>query len=136
MAECFCGCGRQVSRFPLGIRTINKRGELVAQRLAWANAFENEDGKHVGDFELPGEEGEGTWLDHGTALVAMLATIVHGKPVEEIKDHPHAQGLAARLKPDLDVTQAASDDWLKNGWIVEHFAVEIGVMPIKQWLKS
>ena len=134
MAECFCGCGRQVSRFPLGIRTINKRGELVAQRLAWANAFENEDGNHVGDFELPGEEGEGTWLDHGTALVAMLATIVHGEPVEEIKDHPHAE--AARLKPDLDVAQAASDDWLKNGWVVEHFALEVGVMPIAKWLKS
>jgi hypothetical protein len=24
--ECFCGCGRSVPRFPLGLRSVNKRG--------------------------------------------------------------------------------------------------------------
>lgn len=26
MAECFCGCGKRVPRFPLGTRSVNKRG--------------------------------------------------------------------------------------------------------------
>lgn len=28
--ECFCGCGRKVARFPLGVRSINKRGARIA----------------------------------------------------------------------------------------------------------
>jgi hypothetical protein len=28
--ECFCGCGQKVRRFPLGLRSINTRGAIIA----------------------------------------------------------------------------------------------------------
>jgi hypothetical protein len=28
--ECFCGCGQKVRRFPLGLRSINERGAIIA----------------------------------------------------------------------------------------------------------
>ena len=137
MTECFCGCGRKVPRFPLGIRTINKRGQLVAERYDWAYPHVNEEGKHIGEFEVPGEEGEGTWLEHGATLIAMLRTIVHGEVGEEIKDSAHVEELAARHKSGLDATQAFASDWLKQGWSIEYFAVtEAGATPIGTWLKQ
>lgn len=137
MTECFCGCGRSVPRLPLGIRTINKRGKLVADRFEWAYAHVNEEGKHIGEFEIPGEEGEGTWLEHGTTLIAMLKTIVHGEVGEDITDAAHAEELAARHKSALDVTERFSSDWLNQGQLVEHLAVtEAGATPIGVWLNQ
>jgi hypothetical protein len=137
MAECFCGCGRSVPRFPLGIRTINKRGKLVRERYDWAYAHVNEEGKHIGEFELPGEEGEGTWLDQGTTLMAILRTIVHGEVGNEIKDSVHAAEFAAREKSALDAAEAFSSDWLKKGHLVEHYAVQdAGAMPFGTWLRQ
>jgi hypothetical protein len=33
--ECFCGCGRPIPRIPIGLRSMNTRGRLVSDRLAW-----------------------------------------------------------------------------------------------------
>lgn len=32
--RCFCGCGQRVPRFPLGLRSINKRGLRIAKDVA------------------------------------------------------------------------------------------------------
>lgn len=61
---CFCSCGREIPRFPLGMRSINKRGQLVAERLAWGTAV---------------LDGVGTdWLREGEALRATLEATMHG----------------------------------------------------------
>jgi hypothetical protein len=134
MAECFCGCGRTVPRFPLGIRIINKRGELVAQRLAWAEAHVNEEGKRIGeDVTVPGDETP--WLDNGITVIEMLRTIVHGEPTEVTRHSDYGDELAARTKQALDATQAASKDWLDKGWAIEHIAVQVGATPIRKWRK-
>jgi hypothetical protein len=33
--ECFCGCGTSIPKSPLGVRSVNKRGALVLDRLEW-----------------------------------------------------------------------------------------------------
>jgi hypothetical protein len=32
--RCFCGCGRKVPRFPLGVRSVNRRGRRIAKDVA------------------------------------------------------------------------------------------------------
>jgi hypothetical protein len=64
MTACFCGCGRAVPRFPLGIRSVNTRGRLVAERLAWARA-------------IIGDDLDSTWLDDGDLILRDLRAAVH-----------------------------------------------------------
>jgi hypothetical protein len=65
--ECFCGCGRAIPRFPLGTRAMNKRGRLVREQLAWAQAV-------AGDLEQYAE-----WYEEGDEIVATLAAAMHGE---------------------------------------------------------
>jgi hypothetical protein len=64
--HCFCGCGRAVPRFPLGMRSINKRGLMVAERLEWARAI---------DVPLATK----TWYDQGEAALDELRSAMHGE---------------------------------------------------------
>lgn len=66
MADCFCGCGRKISRFPLGKRSVNKRGQLVAERLAWAKA-------------MMGDELDEDWVALGTYHVTAIQMAMHGE---------------------------------------------------------
>jgi hypothetical protein len=70
--ECFCGCGRTISRFPLGLRSMNRRGKQVSDRLAF-----------VREHGFPGDTAERVpglvdWCNDGDAIVAELAAAVHG----------------------------------------------------------
>lgn len=66
--QCFCGCGATIPRFPLGIRSINTRGEQVKLRLDWAN-----------DVYAERSEGLEPWFAEGAEWVAGLAAAVHGE---------------------------------------------------------
>jgi hypothetical protein len=50
-------CGRATPRFPLGVRSMNKRGRLVSDRLAYGEAI-------VGDSPETIE-----WVDDGYRIV-------------------------------------------------------------------
>jgi hypothetical protein len=67
--ECFCGCGRKIPKFPLGIRSINTRGKQVTERLAFVDDWPH----------LKNESPEiGEWVVQGKAIVAELEAAVHG----------------------------------------------------------
>src|SRR4051794_15571785 len=76
-ADCFCGCGTRVPRFPLGMRSVNKRGELVLDRLQWARRV-------LGD-EPP--EDFDTWYEEGEEIVNAIADAMHGdRDVRELDE--------------------------------------------------
>jgi hypothetical protein len=134
MAECFCGCGRAVSRFPLGIRTINRRGKMVSERLEWARAYED-------DTELFRQE----FFKDGSQLVAVFRTTVHGEVDPEVDD-AWVRELMGGLGPErfeirqkiaLDFLEQKSGAWMKLGRDLERTGVQHGrAIPIKQWLKG
>lgn len=67
MKSCFCGCGRTISRFPLGMRSINRRGALVSERLATTR-------ESAGDHaELSG------WYAEGDLILEQLKAAMHGE---------------------------------------------------------
>ncbi len=68
MKDCFCGCGRRVPRFPLGIRSINRRGAQVIARL---EEIERRGGRE--HEELAG------WFAEGEDIATSLAAAVHGE---------------------------------------------------------
>jgi hypothetical protein len=127
MTECFCGCGQAAPRFPLGIRTINKRGKLIRERLEWARAQIGEDGEPAGRPE---------WLAQGDQWLARLRTVVHGEPDPEVSDDMSAAMLANRAKPALDGTEEGTRRWMEEGRAVEALVVPRGATPINQWLKQ
>lgn len=67
---CFCGCGRTVPLYMLGLRTYNTRGKQVAKRIAWLR-----DGLAAAG-ETPDAETQ-EWLDEGDEIVTLLANMVH-----------------------------------------------------------
>jgi hypothetical protein len=124
--QCFCGCGRSISRFPLGIRAINRRGKLVVERLEWARAHVGEDGEPPGRPE---------WLASGDEIVVMLRAVVHGEPDPELEETQNAM-LANRAKPALDGLEVRTRRWIEEGRAVEALVVPRGAMPINRWLKQ
>lgn len=66
MKSCFCGCGRTISRFPLGRRSINRRGDQVAKLLASMKADAGDDPNLA------------TWYAEGDSIVAELESALHG----------------------------------------------------------
>ena len=66
--DCFCGCGRSIPRFPLGMRATNKRGAQVADRITFAE----QEG-------LRGHPDLVDWFRNGDAIEAALAEAVHGE---------------------------------------------------------
>jgi hypothetical protein len=63
--KCFCGCGRSVGRWPLGVRSVNHAGQDVTERLAWARAVF---GDHV----------DADWADEGDRHIEAIRYAVHG----------------------------------------------------------
>ena len=137
MTTCFCGCGRKVSRFPLGIRTINKRGSLVTSRLAWARAYEADTELFRPEFFADGEQ-----------LVALFRTTVHGEVSPDVDDATvrewmfamgggGAWDFAEREKVALDFLEQKSSAWMKLGRDIERLGVEHArTMPINRWLEQ
>jgi hypothetical protein len=105
-SECFGGCGLTIPRFPLGLRSINKRGKLVSERLAWAEA--------VADANQKSPE----WVEDGRAILAELRGAMHGE-----------------IDPRM-VEEARVRHWQEYGWGIEIAAKEAGLPVINEWLPS
>ncbi len=132
MTDCFCGCGMAVPRFPFGIRTINKRGTLVSQRLAWARAYGD-------DEELFRPE----FLKDGAQLVALFRTTVHQDLDPEVDDEYVSEWLnyvpvdylVLRRKAELDLLEGNSSAWMRLGRDLERLGIQHGrTLPINRWL--
>ncbi len=107
MKECFCGCGRTIPRLPLGVRSINKRGMLVSERLAWSIAVLPESGPNLED-----------WINGGHQIIYGLRQAMHGQSDPRSLDEGYVRG------------------WMKPGQQIEKQAVSDGVLSINQWLKQ
>src|SRR5918996_5680554 len=92
--ECFCGCGTTIPRIPFGMRSMNTRGRLVMERIAWFKAVLGE----------PTTDNMEDWLAEGTAMLVELQAAMHGEL------HPKA----------LD--SAPSAQWLRYGRGVDRAA--------------
>jgi hypothetical protein len=67
---CFCGCGRTIPLYMMGLRTFNTRGKQVAARLAWMRDGLAETGE-------PADAGTQQWLEEGDEIVGVIARLVH-----------------------------------------------------------
>lgn len=66
--RCFCGCGERVSTFPLGMRSINKRGARISTDVALIDGFLRQ------GLRSPNAE---AYVRDGHELIAELAESVH-----------------------------------------------------------
>ena len=107
MADCFCGCGRRIGRFPLGTRSVNDRGKIVAERLAWAMAL----GKATG-------KGEPEWFENGLAIIISLQQAMHGEINIRELDESYVR------------------NWQMFGLEMEYAVVQDGATPINRWLEE
>jgi hypothetical protein len=69
--ECFCGCGRTIPKFPIGMRAINTRGRQVSERLDYV------DGSYP-HLKKQSEE-IAAWVEQGHAIRASLMAAMHGE---------------------------------------------------------
>jgi hypothetical protein len=106
--QCFCGCGRAVSRFPLVVSSINTRGRQVEERLAYGRAM-----AHGADEPMFAE-----WIDDGDEIVALLTAAVHRE-----------------VDPRM-VDERAVRHWQKYGRGMEYVAVGMGLPSITSWLAA
>jgi hypothetical protein len=126
MTECFCGCGRSIGRFPIGNRSINKRGVLVAERLAYTYST-------VAD---PSGDVLGPWVAEGKAVLSEIEFAQH------VDDDEMGIGSAlseygideVSLKRDLDPDR--SSRWLEDGRGIEALMIGQGHLPLKAWLRQ
>ena len=106
MATCFCGCGQKVKRLPLGIRSINTRGRLVAERLAWARVVPEQDEMVV------------QLIAEGEQELYLIRAGIHG----HLDIH--------QLDPD------ATTEWMSMMNLVDMTAVQNGGLTILDWLEQ
>jgi hypothetical protein len=66
--KCFCGCGTKVSRFPLGLRSINTRGRRIGKDVAMIESLLAQ------GLRSPNAE---AFVGDGRALMRELADAVH-----------------------------------------------------------
>ena len=106
MKQCFCGCGRTVRRFPLGMRSVNGRGRYVRERLDWA--------------EDTCRDLDPAWAQQGETFLLHLRAAVHGE-IEPAEINA--------LEPEVR-------SWQRHGRELEHQAVGAGAPSMLQWLAN
>lgn len=116
-ATCFCGCGRPIPRTPLGLRSVNKRGRLVAERLAWLHALIVAQ-PAVGAPKHPDAALISALLRDGDVLLEELRAAMHGKRDPRALDESH------------------SGNWLKAARTLDQIAENRRFPKINAWLKS
>ena len=105
---CFCGCGREIPKFPLGIRSVNKRGALVSERLGWATEV----------FGDEGRERFAEWFDEGEEYVDLLQMAMHGEIDPRNSD------------------ERAIRHWMTYGRNMERVVVGSGGPRIRDWKRA
>lgn len=84
--DCFCGCGRNVPRFPLGMRSINSRGRQVVSRIAIMEGL---------IVRETADEGAQAWYELGDEIVEALAEVMHGDADPRLLDESVVRGWQA-----------------------------------------
>lgn len=106
---CFCGCRSEIPKFPLGMRSLNKGGRNVKDRLEYTRLLlGDEDPDHLAD-----------WLDEGDLWVNVIAAAMH-------RDIPPAS-VSAQDK-------SAIADWLSFGRKIQKSAS--GGLSFPHWLAT
>jgi hypothetical protein len=106
--ECFCGCGTPIPRIPIGMRSMNTRGRLMTERLAWFDAV----------FGNPPDDNLQEWAAAGIEMLIELQDAMHGQL------HPK----------ELDSEPSA--EWLKYGRGIDRVARSNGLPTLNRWLKQ
>jgi hypothetical protein len=103
--KCFCGCGKDVPRLPLFVRSANNLGRDVSERLAYTRAV-------LGDqIHHPNFAG---WEADGVAHIGILGNAIHH----------HTPVDASELQR-----------WLGAGREMEKFLIQMGGPSILVWLQ-
>jgi hypothetical protein len=117
--ECFCGCGRAISKFPIGTRTINTRGKQVSELLAFV------DGDHP---HLKNESGEiAAWCEQGYAFKAELISAMHGEIDRgSLREEPirEWQAEGRNIERYVNEQYAKLGRWVKGSGLTEKEAIE------------
>lgn len=87
------------------MRSINKRGEQVADRLAYGSELIGEANPDLGD-----------WITDGELIVSDIQAAMHGE-----------------LDP-RSLVERSVRNWQAYGWNIERVAVEMGLPSLNEWL--
>jgi hypothetical protein len=129
--KCFCGCGLDVPRLPLGRRSANNLGRDVSERLAWARVVVGKEidpdweaggvthtgalrrAVHDGDRHVIDEADLQRWLEFGQNMEIVAVQI--GLPP-----------INLWLQPDY-AAKDAMGRWIReSGFTVDEAALELG----------
>lgn len=106
--SCFCGCGRNIPRFPLGIKAINTRGRQVSERLAYAQGCLQ-------------DQVDQSWESEGLAIIETLRALMH-RDIDRGQFDSILDGSAVRR-------------WQAYGREMEPLLIQSGYPPLNTWLK-
>jgi hypothetical protein len=107
--ECFCGCGRRIPKFPLGMRAMNKRGRQVSERLSLVE----DENSHMIDEN----EEIAAWVEAGQGFRSELVAAMHGE-----------------LDPSL-VAETPIREWQAEGRNIERF-IKRQVAALGRWIRQ
>lgn len=109
----------EVKMFPLGMRSMNKRGRLIAERIAWADEIDDEANEKFQHFaETILQEPLSESIDNGRLYLVYIRDAIHGD-----------------MDPGM-VDPDQSGEWMKSMRDLEALAVQLQAPPIKEWLRQ
>jgi hypothetical protein len=117
--KCFCGCGDDVPRFPLFIRSANNVGRDITERLAYARAILGDQIRHPSFAR---------WESDGAEHIETLSYAIHYHTDDDYRD------LRNEL-PAPAVNQSELQRWLKTGRDMERGLIQMGAPSILVWLQ-
>lgn len=115
--KCYCGCGDDVPRFPLLIRSANNLGRDVTERLAYARAI-------LGD-EIHHRSFAG-WDEDGDKHIETLSYAIHYYTDDDFRE------LRDEL-PAPAINQSELQRWLEAGRDMEKDLIQMGAPSILVW---
>lgn len=118
--KCFCGCGDDVPRFPLFIRSANNLGRDVTERLAYARGILGDQIRHPSFAP---------WEADGVEHVSALSGAIHYHTDDDQRE------FRDQL-PAPRVDQAELQRWLKAGREMERSLIAMGAPSILVWLQT
>lgn len=125
--ECFCGCGRRIPKFPLGMRAMNTRGKQVSERLSLIQ----DDNPHM----IEENDEIAAWVFGGLVYKDQLAGAMHGElDPSAVEEEPirEWQAEGRNIERFVNESYARLGKWIKEeGWTPEQAAAEVkrGVRP-------
>lgn len=117
--KCFCGCGDDVPRFPLFIRSANNLGRDATERLAYVRAILGDQIQHPSFAP---------WEADGVEHINTLSYAIHFQTDEDLREFRDSL-------PAPSINQDELQRWLKTGRQMEHGLIQMGAPSILVWLQ-